>query len=394
MHVARTAPAGSAHGVHSDPHVLVSAFDTQNPLQSWVPEAQGCPQAAVESTHTPWQTFFPLGHFAPHDVPSHVDSPPVGTGQAVHELPHDAVLELATHLPPHRWKPFLHVSPQLPAVHVAVPFGSVGHTVHAAPQAPASSSRLQDVPHRWCCAMQSRPHWPLLHVAVALSAVGHGTQDLPHELTSVSSAQSPAQSCRPAAQTPAHASLELMHLPAHSFLPSGQVPPHFVPSHVAVPSIGASHAEHDWLHVAGSRSETHASPQRCLPCSQATGAVPPAPPSAPPSPEPPPTLPPPPSTVPAVPPRPDTPPDPAPPSTSGAIPSRKHFPASLPDVVMTQTYPSGHLCPGAGPHCCWPFSGRLRYWQLAINANSAAIRIIRVASIRTPSLLRAQSYPP
>jgi hypothetical protein len=38
--------------------------------------------------------------FTPHDVPSQVAVPFVGTGQAVHEAPHVATLVFDTHSPP------------------------------------------------------------------------------------------------------------------------------------------------------------------------------------------------------------------------------------------------------------------------------------------------------
>ncbi len=42
-----------------------------------------------------------LGMFTPHEVPSHVAVPFVGTGQATHEFPHDATSLLDRHCEPH-----------------------------------------------------------------------------------------------------------------------------------------------------------------------------------------------------------------------------------------------------------------------------------------------------
>lgn len=102
LHVVRTAPVGNAHGVHELPHVLGELFETQNPLQSWVDGPQGWPQAALPSTHAPWQTFLPSGHFVPQAVPSQVASPPVGTGHGMQDDPHVATSLFDTHLLPHK----------------------------------------------------------------------------------------------------------------------------------------------------------------------------------------------------------------------------------------------------------------------------------------------------
>jgi hypothetical protein len=45
-----------------------------------------------------------------------------------------------------------------------------------------------------------------------------------------------------------HDALLAMHTPAHSFIPDGQVPPHMVPSQVAVPPVGIGQALHDVPH--------------------------------------------------------------------------------------------------------------------------------------------------
>jgi hypothetical protein len=72
--------------------------------------------------------------FTPHDVPSQVAVPFVGTGHAVHELPQVATLVFDTHSPPQLWKPVLHAMPQLVPLQVALPFDGTGQAVHDVPQ--------------------------------------------------------------------------------------------------------------------------------------------------------------------------------------------------------------------------------------------------------------------
>jgi hypothetical protein len=63
-------------------------------------------QHPEEATQTPADAHF-LGReppqVKPHDVPSHVAVPPVGVGQAEHEVPHDPVLVLDAQLFPQGW---------------------------------------------------------------------------------------------------------------------------------------------------------------------------------------------------------------------------------------------------------------------------------------------------
>jgi hypothetical protein len=49
-------------------------------------------------------------------------------------------------------------------------------------------------------------------------------------------------------------------LPRHSFVPLGQVPPHDMPSHVAVPPVGMAHGEQDAPHDATSLLDRHCVP--------------------------------------------------------------------------------------------------------------------------------------
>ena len=91
---------GIVHAVHDVPQVLGLAFGWQMPEQSCVPEPQTPAHEAVASMHAPAHSFIPDGQVPPHVVPSQVAVPPVGTGQAVHNVPHPAVLVLAMQAPP------------------------------------------------------------------------------------------------------------------------------------------------------------------------------------------------------------------------------------------------------------------------------------------------------
>jgi hypothetical protein len=137
----------------------------------------------------------------------------------------------------------------------------IGQGEHMLPQDIALLSSLHSVPlHKWYPVRQVKPH--LLPSQVASEAVGgvQGEQDVPHEVVLLLGTQFPPQSCEPDGQTPLHALSFPMQLPAHNFDPFGQVAPHLVPSHVALPPMGMGQALHDVPHVFGSLSLTHASP--------------------------------------------------------------------------------------------------------------------------------------
>ena len=87
---------------------------------------------------------------------------------------------------------------------------------------------------------------PDVHVVwLAPAGFGQAVQSEPHEFVLVLSTQTPLQLCVAVAQGP-HAALAATHTPLQSWGSAlGQVPPHFVPSHVAVPPVIAGHAEHD-----------------------------------------------------------------------------------------------------------------------------------------------------
>jgi hypothetical protein len=112
---------------------------------------------------------------------------------------------------------------------------------------------------------QVNPHDPPLHVAVEFDGGEHGEHDVPHELVLVSLTQLLLQSCVPVGQVPLQAMLIGMQLPRQSFCPDGQLAPHEVPSHVAVPPTGGGHALHDVPQVLGSLLLTQLPPQTWYP---------------------------------------------------------------------------------------------------------------------------------
>jgi hypothetical protein len=102
-HVAWPLVAGAGHAVQRVPHELVLVFDRQRPLQLCVAPVHAPLHAAPESMQTPLQSCLP-GHEVPQARPSHVATPPWGTGQAEQDVgPQFATSLLATHTPPHRW---------------------------------------------------------------------------------------------------------------------------------------------------------------------------------------------------------------------------------------------------------------------------------------------------
>lgn len=78
-HVAIALSGGAGHGSHREPHELTLLSSLQVPLQSWKPLLQ-------------WLL---------HEVPSHVATAFVGTGQGVQRVPHALTLVLGTHRAPH-----------------------------------------------------------------------------------------------------------------------------------------------------------------------------------------------------------------------------------------------------------------------------------------------------
>jgi hypothetical protein len=146
----------------------------------------------------PAHSFIPDGQVPPHDVPSQVAVPPVGTLHAVQDDPHEVTAVLRTH----------------------------------------------DVPHAWYPVAQVNPHDVPSHVAVPLAGAVHGVHDVPQLFGLALGWQLPEQSWLPATHTPEQEAVLAMQAPAHSFIPVGQAPPHVVPSQVAVPPVGIGQATH------------------------------------------------------------------------------------------------------------------------------------------------------
>lgn len=127
-----------------------------------------------------------------------------------------------------------------PPVHLAAPFGSVGHTVHAIPHAVASLSAGHRSPHLWVPVPQSKSHLVPSHLAcVAPAGTGHGVHDVPHALMSITDGHSPLHRCCPGGHALPQLAAASTQAPRHSCLPVPQLPPHDVPLHVAVPSVGS-----------------------------------------------------------------------------------------------------------------------------------------------------------
>jgi hypothetical protein len=159
--------------------------------------------------------------------------------------------------------------PQVPLVHVGIELGGLGQIVHeVGPQDSTLLLGLHDAaapsPHLWKFCRQVKPQTPFSQVALALAGTVHGVHEVPHEFTSVSGAQVPLHRWRPAGHMPAQGMPggRQALLVGHSDVPVGQVPPHVVPSQLAVPPVGAMHAVHDVPQFAGSMFDTQASPQR------------------------------------------------------------------------------------------------------------------------------------
>ena len=99
--------AGVAQAVHDVvPQLPTLVFGWQVPEQSCEPVAHTPAHDSLLAMQAPAQSFCPDGQVPPQEVPSQVAvPPPVGTGQAVHEVPHPETLVLATQAAPQAWNP-------------------------------------------------------------------------------------------------------------------------------------------------------------------------------------------------------------------------------------------------------------------------------------------------
>jgi hypothetical protein len=102
---------------------------------------------------------------------------------------------------------------------------------------------------------------PVVHaVALAPVGLGHALHRAPHEFVLLSSTQTPPQLCVPVGQAP-HGAFAAMQAPLQSCWGAAQLPPHFWPSHVAVPPVMLPQAMHeDGPHEPTSASLTHLPP--------------------------------------------------------------------------------------------------------------------------------------
>jgi hypothetical protein len=92
--------AGAGQAVHRVPQVAGAVSDEQMPLQLCSPARHIPLQARLLAMQAPLHTYWPAGHWVPHDRPSHVAEPPVGTAHAAHDVvPQLEVRLLATHGP-------------------------------------------------------------------------------------------------------------------------------------------------------------------------------------------------------------------------------------------------------------------------------------------------------
>jgi hypothetical protein len=267
--------SGAGQGAHRVPHDITLASVRHCPPQSCVPDGH-CPmQTWSAGMHAFAQSRWPVGHAAPHVVPSHVAVPPVGAGQGSQDAPQCSMAAPSTHTPPHAWKRVVHASWHARAgEQVAIPFGGVPQSCEV--QQPPSGAQVPSG-HDLYPAPQLAPHaWPS-HVAVPLAGVGQPVQALgPQLLRLVSDAQRPLQPCVPVGQTALQGLASGTHAPAQSFWSLGQAPPQVVPSHVAMPPTGGAHAVQELPQVCTDVSTTQAAPQRWWPAAQSNPHVTPS----------------------------------------------------------------------------------------------------------------------
>jgi hypothetical protein len=187
---------------------------------------------------------------------SHLPTCPAFIGQSVS-------LQQSTsgmHFPPHSL---------LPDAQMVLQRCVLSSQVATAPGRAGQSSLVQQSPH-WSpqrfFAPQVKSHLDPSHVAIAPAGATQGAQeDGPQELTLVFSAQTPLQSCVRSGQEPVQGAASSMHSPRHSFLPAGQVPPHLVPSQIAVPPLISGHGWQETPQLPISLSPRQVLPQRWVP---------------------------------------------------------------------------------------------------------------------------------
>lgn len=111
--------------------------------------------------------------------------------------------------------------------------------------------------------LQVKPHVVPLHVEVPFAGGTHGVHDVvPQLIVLVFITHVPPHKCCPAGHVGTH-------IPPDGAKPGLQVNPHVVPSHVAVPFMGAVHGIHDVVpQLIVLVFDTHVAPHRCVPTAQ------------------------------------------------------------------------------------------------------------------------------
>jgi hypothetical protein len=117
----------------------------------------------------------------------------------------------------------------------------------------------------------------------APAGTGQGVHEPPQLCTSwLDEQRPPAHMCVPAGQACMHEALPAAaQAPPHSCMPGGHVPPHIVPSQVAVPPGGAWHGVQPPPQVCGSLLLTQRPAHRCWPALHVGSPPPPVPPPVP-----------------------------------------------------------------------------------------------------------------
>ena len=86
LQLAAPCVGGLAHGEQREPHEATAPFGEQMPLQLWLFAGHVLLQARLLAMQAPLQSCMPPGQLVPHESPSQVAAPPVGTGHAEHEV--------------------------------------------------------------------------------------------------------------------------------------------------------------------------------------------------------------------------------------------------------------------------------------------------------------------
>jgi hypothetical protein len=157
-HVAIVAFCGTGQGMHEPPHEFTLPLSKQFPLQLWVPPGQLPLQAIPLGMQLPKHSCCPFGHVPPQDVPSHVADPPVGAVHGVQDPLQLATSVLLTHMSLQTWNPVLHWRPhEVPSQEAAEALAVTGQALHDVPQLLTLLSSTHAGPHMCVPASQVMP---------------------------------------------------------------------------------------------------------------------------------------------------------------------------------------------------------------------------------------------